>query len=164
MFGICTLLEEVNVVTLQTEAIPDENCTHYYWCPKNMVYFLRTGVCLANKTGLDWYEGEQFCKSIYPGAHLIDIKSEAEQSAYVKLYELFNLSKIWTSAKRPKGGARYEFYWTNSGKPLVYQNWHASQPFSAFNDSDCVLMSKTYRYKWDDNRCKSIHCTALCEW
>ena len=50
-----------------------------------MVYFPRTGVCLANKTGVDWYEGEHFCKTIYPSAHLIDITTEAEQASYVEL-------------------------------------------------------------------------------
>jgi len=55
------------------------------WCPRDMVYFSTSGVCLANKTNIDWYEGEQFCKSIYPGAHLVDIKSEQEQVAYIEI-------------------------------------------------------------------------------
>ncbi|KAK2141925.1 hypothetical protein LSH36_1016g00003 [Paralvinella palmiformis] len=157
-FGICTLLEEVYVANLQQMPYPmttlliTVSCFVIYqstnmvrfqnWCPKNMDYFMRTGACLANKTRLDWYEGEHFCKNIYPGAHLLDIKSEAEQLAYVELYESFNLSTIWTSAKRPEGGAINEFYWTNSGKPLVYENWREDQPYTASFDSDCVSITK----------------------
>ncbi|KAK2139847.1 hypothetical protein LSH36_1588g00012 [Paralvinella palmiformis] len=87
-FGTCTLLEEVIMTSSETGAIYDENYTHYYWCPRDMVYFSTSGVCLANKTNIDWYEGEQFCKSIYPGAHLVDIKSEQEQVAYIEILVL----------------------------------------------------------------------------
>jgi len=78
--------------------------------------------------------------------------------------ESFNFSTIWTSGKRPEGGARNEFYWTNSGKPLVYENWRKGQPYRGASDSDCVTISKKLQYKWNDSGCISNHYTALCEW
>ena len=80
------------------------------------------------------------------------------------MLEAFKLSNIWTSAKRPNGGAKNEFYWTHSGKSLVYTNWRDGQPYRGANDSDCVAISKDFDYKWDDNTCKYMHITALCEW
>ena len=56
------------------------------WCPENMTYYLETGVCVANKKGVTWDEGDLFCRSLYPGAHLIDIKSEEEQLALAQLF------------------------------------------------------------------------------
>jgi len=56
------------------------------WCPENMTYYLGTGVCVGNKTGATWHQGDLFCKSLYPGAHLIDIKSEEDQLAYLPLF------------------------------------------------------------------------------
>ena len=78
--------------------------------------------------------------------------------------ESFNLSTIWTSAKRPEGGAINEFYWTNSGKPLVYENWREDQPYTAISYSDCVSITKEFQYKWDDTSCQYMFFTTLCEW
>ena len=47
-----------------------------------MTYHLNFGLCFANKSDVDWYAGEAFCKSIHPGVHLIDIRTEAEQDVY----------------------------------------------------------------------------------
>ncbi|KAK2139965.1 hypothetical protein LSH36_1535g00008 [Paralvinella palmiformis] len=85
-FGTCTLLQEVILMPSTTGAIHDDNYTHYNWCPENMTYYLETGVCVANKKGVTWDEGDLFCRSLYPGAHLIDIKSEEEQLALAQLF------------------------------------------------------------------------------
>ncbi|KAK2141787.1 hypothetical protein LSH36_1040g00018 [Paralvinella palmiformis] len=82
ILGSCTLLGEV---TVRSGATPDGNSTHYYWCPDRMVYYLRTGSCLASKTQLDWYEGKSFCNGFHPAAHMFDIKSRDEETAYLTM-------------------------------------------------------------------------------
>ncbi|KAK2141266.1 hypothetical protein LSH36_1131g00009 [Paralvinella palmiformis] len=159
-FGTCALLQEVTLTSTTTGAINDENYTYYYWCPENMTYYLGTGVCVANKTGVTWYEGDVFCKGLYPGAHLIDIKSEEEQLAYLPLFDSF--IQFWTSAKRPVGGDREEFYWTNSGERVTYTNWGSKEPNRGTSTSDCVRLKKSANYTWSDHKCVDDRVTALC--
>ncbi|KAK2141267.1 hypothetical protein LSH36_1131g00065 [Paralvinella palmiformis] len=59
-----------------------------------MRYYLGTGVCVANKTDVSWYEGDLFCKVLYRGAHLIDIKSE-EQLACLPLFVIHGVITLW---------------------------------------------------------------------
>ncbi|KAK2139107.1 hypothetical protein LSH36_2009g00000 [Paralvinella palmiformis] len=87
-----------------------------------MQYYLVTGVCVANKTDVSWYEGDVFCKCLYRGAHLIDIKSEEEQLACLPLFGK-NIYRVITSAKRPNGGEDDDLYWRNSGERVMYNNW-----------------------------------------
>ncbi|KAK2141268.1 hypothetical protein LSH36_1131g00058 [Paralvinella palmiformis] len=127
-----------------------------------MTYYLGTGVCVANKTGVSWYEGDLFCKGLYPGAHLFDIKSEEEQLACLPLFDSF--PELWTSAKRPVGGDREEFYWINSGERVTYTNWGPKEPRPGTSRSNCVRLKKATRYTWDDHNCMDNRVTALCEW
>ncbi|KAK2140743.1 hypothetical protein LSH36_1262g00001 [Paralvinella palmiformis] len=184
-FGICSLLQEVIVTATTAGAIYDENYTHLYWCPENMTYYLGTGVCVGNKTGATWHQGDLFCKSLYPGAHLIDIKSEEDQLAYLPLFGNIldrvisehkmkfsnylhiyaeSFTSFWTSAKRPNGGERNEFYWTNSGERVTYTNWKPTEPYPGSITSNCVWLLKCNSYMWSDHNCLDNTVVALCEW
>ncbi|KAK2139947.1 hypothetical protein LSH36_1546g00017, partial [Paralvinella palmiformis] len=131
------------------------------WCPEKMTYNLRTGLCIANKSEVHIHEGESFCKKLHPGAHLIDIMSEEEQLAYLPVLESFD--DIWTSAIRSAGEGN-NLYWPNSGKPLIYTNWHPNQPSVEANEYICLMMRKRFLYRWGDHRCRWDAGTALCEW
>ena len=91
---------------------------------------------------LTWREAE--AEAVRLGGHLVAINSQEEQDFISRNFP--KSLDLWIGLSRQRTSKT--FAWS-SGEPLIYTNWHPTEPNNLENSEECVTMSAIVS-SWND--------------
>ncbi|XP_065368714.1 perlucin-like protein [Calliphora vicina] len=106
-------------------------------------------------TPVNWYTAVEICNS--QNKVIASITSaEENRKLYNALYKkrlLHSRFAFWLGATELGHNGRWS--WINTGRPLLYTNWAASEPNNGINKEHCLQLLSDG--KWNDYDCDSRH-------
>ncbi|KAK3581830.1 hypothetical protein CHS0354_007232 [Potamilus streckersoni] len=92
------------------------------------------------------------------GGHLVVIETDSEEkyiAGYISKLSpgSFNSGTFWLGASNLQ--VEGEWIWLNSGGKMRYSNWQQGEPNNANSNENCLEMSFSNNFRWNDNKCNN---------
>lgn len=146
-------------------------------CPPGFTKTSQNHCYQFHENNMPWENASSSCIQSYPGAYLVVISDENEQSdinnflsdvgPYCRIYSETNNIAVWTSGRRERDDCNSGFVWKpfpDVQLPFTYTNWYSGEPTCSGTSIEfCAECYHADGYGWSDVPCY-INICVLCEY
>ncbi|CAC5364261.1 unnamed protein product [Mytilus coruscus] len=147
--------ETTFVNTLGADVLPKVTIT----CGSGWDQFMRSCYHFQFEPKMTWNAAKTDCHR--KGGFLVKIDNTVE-NWFLKSFMIVdkNPSHVWIGAHHSVQESR--FIWESDNTMLTYTDWNPGEPNNSQGQEDCVHMSSSITYKWNDIRCSHTF-SFICE-
>ncbi|XP_063436765.1 collectin-12-like [Mytilus trossulus] len=126
-------------------------------CPNGWEHFIGSCYYFQFSSEKTWSAAKDDCHR--KGGFLVKIDSAVENWFLKTFIKTYSPSAVWIGAHDTNEESH--FVWESDISGLTYTDWYPDEPNDQHGE-DCVQMSKSYDYAWNDEQC-SYAISYICE-